>query len=101
MNTESIKKIWIDNQYRLCVKPQKETYEQIYRSAMDVHWNQEKCYLYTPSNSSRSPFEWFNQIVLAVKTEYGSQLYITEETQWENIKESLKTAIYMVGTTQI
>jgi hypothetical protein len=36
---------------------------------------------------------WFQQIIAAVKGEYGCTLVITPKTRWKNIDESLKIMI--------
>lgn len=97
MNTEQIKKIWIDNSNRLCIQPQTATFELIYRSAMGVNWNTSEHYLCPTSVGSWSSIDWFHQIISALENEYGYQLCITEKTQWENIDESLKQSIKMVN----
>ena len=93
MNKDQISRIWIDNLNRLCIEPQTATFEQIYRSAMGVHWNAPEHFLYPKSVGSWSPIEWFRQIIFAVKSEYGYQLHITEKTKWENIDAQLKQSI--------
>ena len=93
MSNEEIKKIWIDKSNRLCIQPQKVTFEMIYRSAMGVYWDVSEHYLYPLSVGSWQPIKWYYHIVDAVKNEYNYQLYITSNTQWENINESLKQSI--------
>lgn len=39
MKSFNICKVWIDASNRLCIKPQKVNFEQIYRSATGVQWN--------------------------------------------------------------
>ncbi len=89
MDTEEIKKIWIDKSNRLCIQPQTVTFEMIYRSAMGVYWDASKNCLYPLSVGSWSPSQWYHQIVSAVKDEYKYQLCITNITQWENIDETI------------
>jgi len=93
MNIEEIKKIWLDKSNRLCIQPQTITFDMIYRSAMGVYWDVSEHYLYPSSVGSWSPGEWYHQIISAVKDEYNYQLYITSNTQWENINEPLKQSI--------
>jgi len=91
MKNELISRIWVDKSNRLCIQPEKATFELIYRSAMGVQW--ENNYLYSQIMRSGSPIEWFRQILRAVEVEYGHYLYITEKTEWENIDVSLKGLI--------
>jgi hypothetical protein len=38
-------------------------------------------------------FDWFRQIILATKGEYGCELKITSETNWINMPNELKNQI--------
>ena len=93
MKTELIKAILIDESGRLCVFPENEKFNFIYRSAMEVHWDQESLFLYSPKPREWSYFDWYRQILAAVKSEYGYDLSITKETSFTNIPEFLKKAI--------
>ena len=78
---------------KLIVKPEKESFEQIYRSAMEVNWNEEKKVLYSPVPRDWSYINWFKQIISAVQQEYGCTLKTAENTRWFNIPGELKTEI--------
>ena len=93
MKIESISRIWVDKSNRLCIQPEKTTFEFIYRSAMGVQWNNENHYFYSQIMRSWNPVDWFRQILSAVEVEYGYFLYITEKTEWENIDEFFKGLI--------
>ena len=60
---------------------------------MGVQWNGEYHYLYSQVMDTHNVVDWFQQIIRAVETEYGYSLYITEETEWNNITESTKNHI--------
>lgn len=60
---------------------------------MEVHWDEDGKYLYSPPPRDWSYIRWFQQIITAVKGEYGCALVITPETQWHNIDDTLKMAI--------
>jgi hypothetical protein len=79
MKTDSISEISIDNEERLRVYPASTTYDHIYRSATEVHWNPGGKYLYSPRPREWSYFDWYTQIVSVVKSEYGNLLIIDEK----------------------
>ena len=93
MKIEPISRIWIDKSNRLCIQPDKITFELIYRSAMGVQWNSENHYLFSQIMISWTPVDWFRQIISAVEAEYGRHLYITEKTERENINGSFRRLI--------
>jgi hypothetical protein len=93
MQNKNIAEIQIDSAGRLCVLPMSTSFEQIYRAAMQVHWDNVGKYLYSPSPGEWSYERWFQQILAAVKEEYGSVLTITPETRWRNVDDSLKSTI--------
>ncbi len=93
MKSFKISKVWIDASNRLCIKPQKVTFEQIYRSATGVQWNFKERFLYSQSMLSILPTDWYLRILSAVESEYGCHLIITKRTKWDNIDESLKQLI--------
>jgi len=93
VESENIAKVLIDDKGRLCVAPESEEFAHIFRSAMEVHWdNQDKC-LYSPNPREWSYERWFQQIIAAVRVEYGCALVLTAHTQWDNISSDLKAAI--------
>jgi hypothetical protein len=67
------------------VKPNKESFDMIYRSAMGVKWNKEGSYLFYTKSVKWSLFQWYEQIIKAVISEYETLLTITDETIYENI----------------
>jgi hypothetical protein len=48
---------------------------------------------YSPPPKEWSYLRWFQQIVAAVKGEYGRTLVITAATRWQNIDDSLNMTI--------
>lgn len=93
MNTDRIAEIRIDATGRLCVLPKKHSFPFIYRSGMEVHWDEDGKYLYSPPPREWPYIRWFQQIIAAVKEEYGCVLVITPETLWHDIDDTLKTSI--------
>jgi Integron Cassette Protein Hfx_Cass5 len=93
MKNDGIAEIRIDATERLCVSPQSSSFPYIYRAGMEVHWDDKGHYLYSPKPREWSYVRWFQQILAAVKGEYGCTLEITPDTHWENIDEALKIII--------
>ena len=93
MKTDSIAAVRIDPTGRLCVSPLSNSFPHVYRAAMEVHWDEDGKYLYSPPPRDWSYTRWFQQIIAAVKEEYGCVLVITPETHWHNIDAALKIAI--------
>ena len=93
MTIDKILEIGIDEKECLFIKPQTEQFEFIYRDASGVDWDDKEKFLYSPKPSELSYFDWFRQIILATKGEYGCELKITSETKWTNIPDKLKTQI--------
>ena len=93
MTTDKILEIGIDDKERLFVKPKTENFEFIYRDASGVNWDINGQFLYSPKPTEMTYFDWFRQIILATKGEYGCELKITSETNWTNIPNELKNQI--------
>jgi hypothetical protein len=93
MTRDDIAEIRIDVAERLCVVPRSDSFPYIYRAAMEVHWDNEGRYLYSPKPREWSYVRWFQQIIAAAKDEYNCHLVITPETRWLNIDDILKTEI--------
>ena len=88
LNHDDIAAIGIDENMRLWIKPRHQTFPYIYREAMEVHWDPNRDYLYSPPPREWSYLRWFQQIVAAAK-EHGCFLHITAETAWENVPNDL------------
>ncbi|MBC2704882.1 hypothetical protein [Desulfobacula sp.] len=83
---ERIKIIRIDDEGRLHLHPEEMEFNHIYRSAAEVHWNEETKSLYSPKPCEWTYIDWIRQILGAVRAEYGIELVIDENTSWENIR---------------
>lgn len=92
MKKDEILQIGIDENGRLFIVPKTQSFPYIYREAMEVHWDSEGKFLYSPKPREWSYIEWYTQILKAVK-EQSCLLLITENTQWINILEELKNEI--------
>ena len=95
MTTDNIVEIGIDNQGRLYVKPEIENFEFIYRAAAEVNWDEKRKFLYSPKPKEYTYVDWFKQIIMATKSEYGCQLVLTPMTTWTNISDELKNKILL------
>jgi hypothetical protein len=93
MNTDRIAEVRIDASGRLCVLPETNSFPFVYRAGMEVNWDEEGKYLYSPPPREWPYIRWFQQIIAAVKGEYGCVLAITPETLWHNIDNTLKMSI--------
>ena len=101
MKISLIKEIQIDTLGRLIVFPQKEKFSFIWRSATGVHWDDKGLFLYSPKPRGWSYFNWYTQIVGAVKSEYGIDLLPTKETIWVEIPDNLKKQILNYSEPEI
>ncbi|WP_374950470.1 hypothetical protein [Mucilaginibacter sp.] len=90
---DNIKEIRIDKLERLCVMPDEQNFSFIWRSAMEVHWDEKGKFLYSPKPREWSYFDWYRQILDATKDEYGCCLVLTNETSWIDIPIALKEQI--------
>ena len=93
MTTDNIMEIGIDNKERIYIKPETEHFEFIYRAAAEVGWDDKEHFLYSPKPKEWTYFDWYRQIIMATKDEYGCQLVLTNKTQWTNIPNELKDQI--------
>jgi hypothetical protein len=83
-----IEKIHVDPWGRLFVQPRilaDEDFAFIYRAAMEVSWDPLSRSLFAPVPREWSQVQWYKQIVAAVADEYGTELYVTARTQWQNV----------------
>lgn len=72
-------------------------FEHIYRAAMQVGWDIDGRFLYSPTPTGLSYVEWFKQIAAAAKGEYGCDLKVTAVTQWGQIPLELKEQLLSLG----
>ena len=87
MEKEYIETVSVNEKGILCIKPQSRSFDMIYRSAMGVHWDKDEgCLIHNPPDKW-GVFQWYQQIIKAVKDEYGVELRLLEETRFENLKE--------------
>ena len=85
-----IEQVEIDQQGRLCVTPASGDFEMVYREAMEVYWDREGRFLFSPTPREMTYPEWFRQIGLAVEYQYGVKLKATDRTRWVAVPEPLR-----------
>ena len=93
MTTDNIIEVGIDNKERIYIKPETNDFDFIWRDASEVSWDDKNKVLYSPKPKEWTYFDWYRQIILATKGEYGCQLVLTDKTQWINIPDELKEQI--------
>jgi hypothetical protein len=93
MRYDKITKIEIDDSGRLLITPETEKFTMIYRSAAEVHWDNQMNSLYSPRPREWSYLDWYKHIISLILTDCNCRLLISESTQWKNIPEELKTDI--------
>ena len=91
--TDNIVLIEIDSDGRLNIKPESVKFTLIYRTATEVHWNNEKKTLYSPKPKDWTYLDWFKHIIKVASEECFCNLKITDKTNWINIPNDLKTEI--------
>jgi hypothetical protein len=92
MQRDEISEVGIDDRGRLYVRPETTTFPYIWREAMEVHWDVEGGFLYSPVPREWSYADWFTQIVSAAR-EQAWDLHLTPRTQWANVPEDVRVAI--------
>lgn len=88
-----ILKVEIDNSGRLHLMPEKSKFTLIYRTATEVHWDNDKKTLYSPKPRDWSYSDWFLHIIGVAKTECLTELRLTKNTEWINVPTELKNKI--------
>ena len=92
MIRDDIAQVKIDEAGRLCVVPASSSFPYIYREAMEVHWDNEGRFLYSPKPREWSYVRWFQQILAAAK-EQACVLEVTSATEWSAIPGGLRAEL--------
>lgn len=90
---DEILDIGIDSQERLIIKPKREKFTLIYRTATEVHWDEKENYLFSPKPKEWNYIDWYKHITKVVETECKCRLLLTYRTTWTNISDELKKQI--------
>ena len=93
MITDKILEIGIDEIERLFIKPDKERFSLVYRTATEVHWDEKGLFLYSPKPREWTYFHWYKHIKNVTESECNCKLILTDQTKWTNIPNELKKQI--------
>lgn len=93
MTTDNIEAIGIDEIGQLFIKPEKERFVLIWRSATEVHWDDKRTCLFSPKPREWSYLDWYKHIIGVVKDECGCKLIVTSNTNWLSIPDDLQQQI--------
>ena len=96
MRCEAIAEIAIDAEGRLCIRPESLEFPFIHRAAMQVGWNAAERQLFSPTPKDRSLADWFEQMLAAVREEYGVTLALAANTTWRDVARADRDAIRRV-----
>jgi len=93
MRKDSILEIGIDKNERLYIKPKKEKFTLIYRTATEINWDNKAELLYSPKPREWDYFDWYKHIIEVILNECNCELELSENTIWNNITDNLKSSI--------
>ena len=93
MTEDEIVEIGIDDKERLYIRPDKERFPLIYRTATEVHWDNNGLFLYSPKPREWTYLDWYKHITGVIIIECNCKLILTERTIWSNIPVVLKEQI--------
>ena len=95
MAQRAIREILIDDQGHLLVRPRtpEVDYELVYRDASGIRWERtlQGFVAYQPDRWEHAML--FQQIVMAVRNEYGDCLLVSNETCWTNVPDEIRKTI--------
>ena len=92
MTIDNVVAIGIDSAGSLWLRPSNASFPLIYREAMQVHWDEKRKCLYSPTPREWPYVMWFKQIVDAAR-EQGTELQLTGVTVWTGIDTALQQDI--------
>lgn len=90
---DEIVEIGIDTNERLFIKPKREKFTLIYRTATEVHWDEKEKFLYSPKPREWNHIDWYKHIIKIIATDCNCKLILTYRTTWTNISDELKKQI--------
>lgn len=90
---DEIIEIGIDENESLIIKPKRERFSLIYRTATEVHWDEKRLFLFSPKPREWSYYDWYSHITNVVDRECNCKLILTHRTNWINIYPDLKKQI--------
>jgi hypothetical protein len=100
VDADSIAAVGIDAEGRLFVRPASARFPQIYREAMEVHWDAASRQLYSPRPHEWTYPRWFQQIVHAA-AEQGWELRLMPSTAWIDIPAEVRAEIVRWSASRV
>lgn len=90
---DEIIEVGIDKNGRFFIRPKRERFSLIYRTATEVHWDEKELFLYSPKPREWIYFDWYKHIIEVAEKECNIKLILTHRTIWTNIDNDLKKQI--------
>lgn len=90
---DEIIEVGIDKNEQLFVRPKRERFTLIYRTATEVHWDEKELFLFSPKPREWSYFDWYRHIIEVANKECNIKLILTHRTIWTNVENELKKQI--------
>jgi hypothetical protein len=90
----AIEEVGLDEGAGLFVRPAlapSEDFRFIWRTATGIRWSDRLRGLYAAEPGRWSPLELFEEMVKAVRDEYGRSLVVTRDTRWLGVPLDLQT----------
>jgi hypothetical protein len=91
-----IQEIGIDADGHLFLRPRidpPENLEFVWRDASGIRWDSKSRVLHAAEPARWGHLRLYQQIVSAIRNEYGNSLLLTPETRWTHMPEDLKASI--------
>lgn len=105
VTNEPIAEVGFDGLGRLFVRPSQTKFRDIYRAAMEVHWDENVQVLHSPEPERALSAlrkwtwaDWYRQIIGAAADEYGIRLTLGTNTRWLNIAPDLRKQIVAISS---
>lgn len=92
MKTDYIVEVKIDEQNRLYLKIEKESFPLIYRESAGVNWDQSNRYLYSTPPREWSYVKWYKHIC-NLAYQGGCTLILSSNIEWTNVADELREEI--------
>ena len=99
MRDEPILEIGVEASGRLFVRPAQTTFEQIYRAALGVNWDDARGALISSVPREWTFTQWFQQVLAAAFDEYGVVLKLTHLTKWSDVPAELQREMESFATS--
>lgn len=90
---DEIIEVGIDKNEQLFVRPKRERFTLIYRTATEVHWDEKELFLFSPKPREWNYFDWYRHIIEVANKECNIKLILTHRTIWTNVENELKKQI--------